>query len=72
MNSVNIQINLRINVLPKSEHGKPAINSGYDTMGGGASCPQCPMGLNGETSEIYGGSVCCIIMNNKLIFWLIN
>lgn len=22
---------------PKSEHGNPAINSGYDTIGGGAS-----------------------------------
>lgn len=35
--------------LPKSPQGKPAaINSGYDTMGGGASWPH--IGVNGVTS----------------------
>lgn len=42
--------------IDKSEQGKPAINSGYETIGGGASCPQ--IGVNGVTSGMKVGSEC--------------
>lgn len=34
------------------------MSSGYDTIGGGASCPQCPIGVKGDTSGMYGPSGC--------------